>query len=166
MRVINGRVWKVGDSISTDLLSPGAYAYAPLEVRRQHVLETVHPRFAREARPGDVLVAGRNFGCGSSRESAPENLKALGIAAVVAESFARIFLRNAIAIGLVAVTCPGIGAIVEEGDPLDLDLEAFSVTNVRTGASLPVHPLSSEMREILEHGGILAVLKALGSRSR
>ena len=87
------------------MLSPGAYAVDPVEVRKLHVLESVNPAFASEVDPGDVIVAGRNFGCGSSRETAAENLQALGVACVVAESFSRLFLRNAVAVGLPVLVC-------------------------------------------------------------
>ena len=88
-KVLQGRVWRFDDDISTDLLSPGAYAIDPVEVRKLHVLESINPEFASDVEPGDVIVAGRNFGCGSSRETAAENLKVLGVSCVVAESFAR-----------------------------------------------------------------------------
>jgi 3-isopropylmalate dehydratase small subunit len=115
MEVIRGRVWKVGDQVNTDLITPGQYLTAPLEEVKKHVLEAINPRFAQEARGGDILVAGKNFGCGSSRESAPSALKAQGISAVVAESFARIFFRNAVAIGLAVVPCPGISSLLKSG---------------------------------------------------
>ncbi len=160
--VIRGRTWRFGDDISTDLLSPGAYAVAPLEERKRHTLEAVNPRFASEARPGDVVVAGRNFGCGSSRETAPEGLKALGIGCVVAESFARIFLRNAVAIGLPALPCPGVTSLLREGDPIDVDLDAGVVRNCATGAEIAGSRLPAQMLEILRAGGILALLRRRG----
>ncbi len=156
---IRGRAWCFGDDISTDLLSPGAYAVASVEVRKQHVLESVNPRFAAEVRPGDVVVAGRNFGCGSSRETAAENLKALGVGCVVADSFARIFLRNAVAIGLAVLACPGVSRRFADGDPVEVNLAGGWVRNGRTGEMLRGEPLPEEMREILAAGGIVAVLR-------
>jgi 3-isopropylmalate/(R)-2-methylmalate dehydratase small subunit len=161
---IRGRAWCFGDDVSTDVLSPGEFAIAPVEVRKAHTLEALDPRFPVEARPGDVVVAGRNFGCGSSRESAPANLQALGIACVVADSFARIFLRNAVAIGLPVLACAGAGAAVAGGDEIEVDLAAGVVRNVRTGAELHGEPLPAEMREILADGGMLPALRAFARR--
>lgn len=163
MAPIKGRVWLFGDDISTDVLSPAAYLYASPEVRRQHVLEAVDPRFPLEVKPGDVIVAGRNFGCGSSRESAPENLRLVGIGCVVAESFARIFARNAVAIGLPAVACPGVSKVFQPGDELELDLEAATVRNCRTGEVLAAERLAPEMIQVLARGGILPLLRELSA---
>ena len=157
---IAGKVWCFGDDISTDLLSPGEFALAPAEEQKRHTLESVDPRFAQEVRPGDVVVAGRNFGCGSSRESAPENLKALGVACVVADSFARIFLRNAVAISLPVLTCAGARAAFAEGDEIEIDLATGIVRSRATGCVQQGEPLPTEMREILSTGGILAALRA------
>jgi 3-isopropylmalate/(R)-2-methylmalate dehydratase small subunit len=156
---IRGRAWLFGDDISTDLLAPGAYAVAPLDERKRHTLEAVNPRFAEEARPQDVVVAGRNFGCGSSRETAPEGLLALGVGCVVAESFARIFLRNAVAIGLPALPCPGAASAVADGDQVEVDLEAGTVRNLSTGVVVSGQRLPPQMLEILGAGGILPLLR-------
>ncbi len=156
-RLPTGRVWKFGDDISTDLLSPGAYAIDPVEIRKLHVLESVDPDFASEVKPGDVVVAGRNFGCGSSRETAPENLAALGVSCVVAESFARIFMRNAVAVGLPVLVCPGVHEAFAGGDPIQVDLASGIV--VAPGGELRGVPLPEEMRRILDAGGILAALR-------
>jgi 3-isopropylmalate/(R)-2-methylmalate dehydratase small subunit len=161
MNNIRGRVWKVGDQINTDLITPGQYLTAPIEEVKKHVLEAINPRFAKEAREGDILVAGKNFGCGSSRESAPRALKALGISAVVAESFARIFFRNAVAIGLSVVPCPGVFPSFEEGEMLELDLESASVKNLTRNNQLQGKPLPKEMLEVLNKGGITSMLKEM-----
>jgi 3-isopropylmalate/(R)-2-methylmalate dehydratase small subunit len=163
--VIAGSVWRFGDDVSTDLLSPGEYALAPVEARKAHCLESLNPRFPVEVALGDVVVAGRNFGCGSSRETAPESLQALGVACVVAESFARLFLRNAVAIGLPVLACPGVAAAFTDGDRAEVDLAAGEVRNVGTGAVLRGEPLPPEMREILAAGGILAALGGRTGRS-
>jgi len=152
------RVWKFDHDISTDLLSPGAYAIDPVEVRKLHVLESVNPRFASEARPGDVIVAGRNFGCGSSRETAPENLTAVGVSVVCAESFARIFMRNAVAVGLPVLVCAGVHEAFGPDDRIEVDLATGSVRNPISGRELAGEPLPPEMRTILSAGGILAAL--------
>lgn len=156
---IVGRVWRFEHDISTDVLSPGQYAVDPVEVRMLHVLESVNPVFASEVEPGDVVVAGRNFGCGSSRETAAENLKALGVACVVAESFSRIFMRNSIALGLPVVVCPGVHAGFADGDRIEVDLGSGRIVNVESDAELFGDSLPLEMREILSAGGILAVLE-------
>jgi 3-isopropylmalate/(R)-2-methylmalate dehydratase small subunit len=161
MSVIRGRVWKVGDQINTDLITPGQYLTAPIEEVKKHVLEAVNPRFAKEARQGDILVAGKNFGCGSSRESAPRALKALGISAVVAESFARIFFRNAVAIGLAVVPCPGVFQSLEEGETVELELESARVKNLTREIQLQGKPLPQEMLEVLNKGGISPLLKEM-----
>ncbi len=156
---LGGRVWRFGHDISTDVLSPGQYAVDPVEVRKLHVLESVNPSFASDVMPGDIVVAGRNFGCGSSRETAAENLKALGVACVVAESFSRIFMRNAVALGLPVVVCPGVHDAFSEGDRIEIDLADGTIVNTETEAELEGDSLPSEMRNILSAGGILAVLK-------
>lgn len=156
---IKGNAWCFGDGISTDLLSPGQYAVDSLEVRKQHTLESVDPRFAADVQPGDVVVAGRDFGCGSSRETAPENLKALGVSCVVADSFARLFLRNAVAIGLPVLPCAGVSSAFSPGSEIDVDLSTGAVTNIATGVVLRGEPLPESMRRILSAGGMLATLK-------
>lgn len=156
---VRGRVWKFGDDISTDVLSPGAYAVDPVEVRKLHCLESVDPRFAAEVQPGDVVVAGTNFGCGSSRETAAENLKELGVACVVAGSLSRLFMRNAVAVGLAVLVCPGVDDALTAGEDVEIDLATGVVTG--TTGTLHAEPLPEEMRTILAKGGILAALREL-----
>ena len=160
--VIRGRVWNFGDDISTDLLSPGSFAVDPVEVRKLHVLESVDPTFAREVAPGDIVVAGCNFGCGSSRETAAENLKELGVACVVAESLARLFMRNAVAVGLAVLICPGAREAFATGAEVEIDLATGRVTGAAT--TLQAEPLPAEMRTILDRGGILAALRDQAGR--
>lgn len=157
---LRGRVWRFDHDISTDVLSPGQYAVDPVEVRKLHVLESVNPAFAPGVQPGDVIVAGRNFGCGSSRETAAENLLALGVACVVAESLSRLFTRNAVAVGLPVVVCHGILEAFADGDDIEVDLGTGRVVNLTSGASRQGESLPEEMREILAAGGILAVLRS------
>ncbi|MFC2021420.1 3-isopropylmalate dehydratase [Chloroflexota bacterium] len=161
MDIIKGKVWKFGDDINTDAISPGRYMNAPIEEIKKHVLEVVNPQFPLEVKEGDVIVAGSNFGCGSSREEAPMVLKACGITAVAAESFARIFFRNAIAIGLPIVACPGVSGAFNEEDEFAHDLDAARVTNVSTGVVLSSEPLPGEMKEVLSKGGILPLLSEI-----
>lgn len=155
--IVRGRVWKFGNDISTDVLSPGAYAVDPVEVRKLHVLESVDPTFASEVQPGDIVVAGTNFGCGSSRETAAENLVVLGVSCVVAESLSRLFMRNAVAVGLAVMVCPGAHDAFDKGDEIEVDLASGSVTGPT--ATLQAEPLPPEMRTILARGGILAALR-------
>jgi len=161
---LRGKVWRFGHDVSTDLLSPGAFALEPIELRKVHTLESVDPRFPKEVRPGDIVVAGRNFGCGSSRETAPEGLLALGVGGVIAESFARLFLRNAVALGLPVLVCPGALEAIEEGEEVEVDLGTGWVRNDR-GGKIRGEPLPPEMRRILTAGGILAVLRAEAGRN-
>lgn len=157
--VIRGRVWKLGHDISTDVLSPGQYAVDPVEIRKLHVLESVNADFVSEVQEGDVIVAGRNFGCGSSRETAAENLAALGIACVVAESLSRLFMRNAVAVGLPVVVAHGAHQAFADGDDVEIDLGSGRVSNLSGGMSIQGESLPEEMRDILAAGGILAVLR-------
>jgi 3-isopropylmalate/(R)-2-methylmalate dehydratase small subunit len=124
-----------------------------------HTLESADPLFATDVRPGDVVVAGRDFGCGSSRETAPENLLELGVSCVVADSFARLFLRNAVAIGLPVLPCPGASSAFSPGSDIEVDLATGEVRNVGTGTLLHGDPLPESMLQILNAGGMLAVLK-------
>ncbi|MBI5966595.1 MAG: 3-isopropylmalate dehydratase [Deltaproteobacteria bacterium] len=161
MQIIKGRVWKFGNDINTDLISPGKYLDGTIDEIKGHVLEAINPRFAKEVRKGDILVAGKNFGCGSSRESAPQALKALGIDAVIADSFARIFFRNAVAIGLPVLACPSVSQSFIEGETLELDLEKALVKNLDRNVSLTGSALPREMLEVLNKGGIGPVLKEM-----
>jgi len=164
MDIIRGRIWKFGDDINTDVISPTLYMDRPLEELKKHALEAINPRFPQEVKAGDIIVGGNNFGCGSSREDAPTVLKALGVAAIAAESFARIFFRNAVAIGLPIVVCPGVSSSFEEGDELELDLVNSKVQNITKKKTLDAQPLPSEMQEVLSKGGILPLLKGMAKR--
>ncbi|WP_448592281.1 3-isopropylmalate dehydratase small subunit [Thermoflexus hugenholtzii] len=155
---LRGRVWKYGDHVNTDVIFPGKYTYTitdPAEMAR-HALEDLDPRFAREVRPGDIIVAGRNWGCGSSREQAVVALKAAGVRAIVAKSFARIYFRNAVNHGLLPIVCPEAVEAIEPGEEIEIDLEAHCI-RCRAG-SFPFPPLSPTIREILEAGGLLPML--------
>ena len=159
MDLIRGKVWKFGDNINTDVIIPGRYMNAPLAEMKTHALEMVNPRFPLEIKKGDIIVGGKNFGCGSSREEAVEVLTANGIAAVICESFARIFFRNAISTGLPVVICPGVSDTFQETDILGLNLDSSTVTNVTRTTTLSCEPLSKEIKEILSRGGILPILR-------
>ena len=120
---VQGRVWKYGDGVNTDVIFPGKYTYVSMnpEEMAEHALEDLDPGFAGKVEPGDVIVAGKNFGCGSSREQAATCLKAAGVQAVVAKSFARIFFRNAINQGLAVIQCAEAVDGLEEGEPVQMD---------------------------------------------
>ena len=158
---ISGRVWKFGDNIDTDVILPGKYLTLtdPRELA-QHAMEGVNPEFSRKVKAGDIIVAGRNFGCGSSREHAPLALKHLGIGAVVAKSFARIFFRNAVNIGLPVVICPEAYEAVEQGDLVEIDLEGGVLRDLSKGVELKFKPLPEFLVEILSKGGLIPYLKA------
>ncbi len=159
--ILTGRVWVLGKDIDTDQIIQGKYLTIidPNELKK-HVLEIVMPEFAREAKPGDIIVADENFGCGSSREHAPAGFKALGIGAVVADSFARIFFRNAINLGVPAIEARGVRALFEAGDPARIELRAGRITNERTGASLSFPPLPEHLLGLLEAGGLVEKVRA------
>lgn len=157
--IIKGKVWKFGDDINTDYMAPSFSRGLPWEEMRKTILH-VHDGFVKGHKPGDVIVAGDNFGCGSSRELAPANLKKLGIACVVAESFGRIFFRNSIAIAFPVLACKGVSQAFEEGQELELDFEQSKVKNLTQGVELAGMPLPPELVKIVSHGGILALLKS------
>ena len=152
--VITGRVWKYGDDVNTDVIFPGKYTYSisdPKEMA-QHALEDLDPDFVKNVRPGDIIVAGRNFGCGSSREQAVVCLKEAGVGAIVAKSFARIYFRNCINQGLPIAQCDAADS-VEPGEELTIDFAAGGVTTPRAKHAFP--PLSPEVMGILTAGGLI-----------
>ncbi len=155
-----GKAWKFGDSISTDLIAPGRYFHlrSNLPELAKHVLEGARPEFASLVRSGDFVVAGENFGLGSSREHAPTIIKMAGAKAVLAKSFARIFYRNCINIGLPAITCNTDE--INEGDELELDMEKGVVRNKTKGTELTFAPLPQVMNKIMQEGGLVAYIKA------
>ncbi len=154
------RVWKYGDSVNTDVIFPGKYTYSidndPAGLAR-HALEDLDPGFANSVESGDVIVAGRNWGNGSSREQAVTCLLAAGVHAVVAKSFARIYYRNAINSGLLVIECPEIVDQVESGVMIELDMEAAEITC--DGRRYAFAQLPAQVREVVEAGGIIAYLQ-------
>lgn len=147
-----------GDNIDTDVLAPGRYMKGSIEELAKHCLEAVAPAFAGDVRPGDVVVAGRNFGMGSSREQAAQALKVLGVSAVVARSFGGIFYRNALNLGLPVVVCAETASI-NESDKVRIDLALGTVTNETSGRILPSEPLPAFLREMLADGGLVPHLE-------
>ena len=152
----SGRAWKYGDNVDTDVIIPARYLTTTDEAElARHALEDLDPSFASSVTPGDVIVAGTNFGCGSSREHAPVALKGAGVGAVVAASFARIFFRNAINTGLPIVTCPEAAAAIEPGDEVEVDVAAGVVRDVTKGTSFRAEPLPEFVSEIVAAGGLV-----------
>jgi 3-isopropylmalate dehydratase small subunit len=157
-KVIKGRVWKFDHNVDTDVMAPWTSLGQPWEERRKVILHN-RPGFSDQVKPGDFIVAGRNWGCGSSRENAPANLKELGLAAVVAESFGRIYFRNSVAIAFPNIACPGIHEAFEEGDEIELDLKTARVRNLTRSTEIQGQPYTEEMLNIIEKGGLMNVLK-------
>lgn len=153
-----GHAFVFGDNIDTDVLAPGSLMKLSPEALATHCLEAVDPAFARDVRPGDVLVAGANFGLGSSREQAAVSLKILGVQAILATSFARIFWRNAINLGLPAIVFPE-SAEVRAGDRLALDIPAGRVANLTQNRSYEIQPLPSHLLDMIADGGLIPHLK-------
>ena len=151
-----GRVWKFGDNVDTDVIIPARYlnVSTPEELAR-HCMEGIDPDFASAVQRGDIIVAGENFGCGSSREHAPLAIKESGIACVVAKSFARIFYRNAINIGLPILACAQAVEETEKGDQLTVDLRAGTITNPRTGRTYQTPPFPAFVMGIIQAGGLI-----------
>jgi 3-isopropylmalate/(R)-2-methylmalate dehydratase small subunit len=155
---MSGRIWKFGDDIDTDVLAPGLYMKRPIAELAQHCLELVDPRFAAEVKPGDIVVGGRNFGMGSSREQAAEALKTLGVAAVLAQSFAGIFYRNALNLGLLVLVCPDAGKL-KAGARVGVDPIAGIVTDHDSGTTLACEPLPEHLLAMVRDGGLMPHLQ-------
>lgn len=154
-----GRVWKYGDNVNTDVIFPGKYTYnlmQPEEMAR-HALEDLNPSFAQNVKPGDIIVAGKNFGCGSSREQAAACLKFAGVQAVVAKSFARIYFRNAINLGLPVLQCPEAVDNVETGDEMEINFAEGKIIAAKGVYSFP--PFPEKVIAILEAGGLIEYTK-------
>jgi len=158
--MISGKMVKFGDNVNTDVILPGKYLplIDPKELG-QHAMEGLDPAFTKKAKDGVILVAGKNFGCGSSREQAPIALKYAGVKCVLAESFARIFYRNAINVGLPVVQCKNVSDKVEEGDELLVDLKTGTVKNGSKGITLSATQLPPFILEILSDGGLIENLR-------
>ncbi len=158
--IIKGRVWKFDHNVDTDVMAPWTSLGQPWEERRKVILHN-RPGFSDQVKPGDFIVAGRNWGCGSSRENAPANLKELGLAAVVAESLGRIYFRNSVAIAFPNIACPGVHEAFEEGDEIELDLKTARVRNLTRPTEIQGQTYTEEMLNIIEKGGLMNVLKEL-----
>ena len=153
---LKGKVWKYGDNIDTDVIIPARYLnMSTPEELAQHCMEDIDPTFVGGVQPGDVIVGGENFGCGSSREHAPLAIKGAGVSCVIANSFARIFYRNAINVGLPILECAEAVEETEKGDRLTVDLTAGTITNARTGKTYRTSPLPEFVMKIVAAGGLV-----------
>jgi 3-isopropylmalate/(R)-2-methylmalate dehydratase small subunit len=152
------KAWVFGDDIDTDVIAPGRYMKFGIEEIARHCLEAVSPSFSKEIKTGEFVVAGRNFGCGSSREQAPAALKHLGVAALIAESFAGLFYRNALNLGLAAVVCREAKRI-RHGDSLHVDFSKSEIVNRTTGERLAFEPIPAHLMAMVRDGGLLAHLE-------
>ena len=153
MEKLEGKVWKFRDSIDTDVIIAGRYLRTfSLDDLASHVMEAEDPKFAEKVQKGDIIIAGWNFGCGSSREQAPVALKHAGVSAIIAKSFARIFYRNAINVGLPVITAD---VEAENGDFMSVDLEKGIIVNMTTGKKFEIQPFDQFMIEILNNGGLV-----------
>lgn len=161
----SGRAWTFGDNIDTDVLAPGIYMKLPVEQAARHCLEAIDPDFAKQVAPGDIVVAGANFGLGSSREQAAQALKVLGVSAVLATGFARIFYRNAINLGLPALFFPA-AADTRRHDQLEIDLAQGTVNNLSRGQIYHVEPVPAHLLQLLQDGGLMPHLHKKLTKAR
>ena len=163
---VSGTAHTYGDNVDTDVIIPARYLNTsdPRELA-QHCLEDLDPAFAANVKPGAILVAGRNFGCGSSREHAPLAIKACGVSCVIAATFARIFYRNALNIALPILECPAAAAAVKSGDALEVDFDTGVIVDATSGETFRAEPFPPFMQELIAAGGLAAFLKKRGERS-
>ncbi len=157
--ILRGRVWKYGDDINTDVIFPGKYTYTVTDPKEQarHALEDLDPNFASQVQPGDIIVGGKNWGNGSSREQAVGALKYAGVTAIIAKSFARIYFRNAVNNGLVPIVCaPAVDAI-QNGETIEIDLDAHTIRCAAGVFEFP--PLSPSLLTIIDTGGLIPMLR-------
>ena len=153
---IEGRVWKFGADVDTDAIIPARYLnQSDPKVLAKHAMKDERPEFSKKVRTGDILVADKNFGCGSSREHAPLALKAVGISCIIAKSFARIFYRNAFNIGLPILECSETSRSIQEGDEIEVDLNGGIIINLSRGGTLKAKPIPQFMQELIQDGGLM-----------
>jgi 3-isopropylmalate/(R)-2-methylmalate dehydratase small subunit len=166
--LIKGRAWKFGSNVNTDLIFPKPFfrpSYEPGEMA-SHLMAGIDVDFATKVKPGDIVVAGPNFGCGSSREEAAAAMREAGVAAVVAPSFSRLFTRNSINFGLPVVISPGIDEQIEEGDEIEIDLADGFLVNLRSGFKTRLPPMAPESLRLIQDGGIKAYTQRILAERR
>lgn len=157
---INGKAFKYGDNVDTDVIIPARYLNTAVASElAQHCMEDIDAGFASSVSNGDIMVAGRNFGCGSSREHAPLAIKASGISCVIAVTFARIFYRNALNIGLPILECPAAAEAIRAGDQVAVELSTGKITDVTTGKTFMAEPFPPFMQELIAAGGLAVYMK-------
>ena len=155
------RIWRLSDNIDTDIIIMSKYLAKPsLREMVPHLFEPLRPELAARLRPGDAIVAGENFGCGSSREHAPLAIKTAGIACVIAASFARIFYRNAINIGLPILECPSASTAIREGNTVSVNFDTGVITDETTGETFQAEPFPPFIQKIIRSGGLMASIQA------
>ena len=159
--MVTGKAFKYGDNVDTDVIIPARYLNAPSpEELAKHCMEDIDPDFTAKVQPGDIVVGGANFGCGSSREHAPIAIRACGVACVIAASFARIFYRNSINIGFPILECPEAAAAIQNGDTVSVDFDSGKIHDETTGQDFQAAAFPAFINRIIEHDGLLPYLKA------
>lgn len=155
-----GKAWKFGEDVNTDEIIPARYlSLSDPEKLAEHVMEDADPKFPSKVRPGDIIVAGKNFGCGSSREHAPVAIKGAKVSCVIAKSFARIFFRNSFNMGLMIFESPSAVDGIEEGHTVEVDPDEGTIRNVDTGKVFKVTPIPPFMKQLVQDGGLIAHLR-------
>ncbi len=155
-----GRVFRYGDNVDTDVIIPARYLNSSdKDDLRKHCMEDIDPEFVKNVQQGDIIVAGKNFGCGSSREHAPIAIKASGVSCVIASTFARIFFRNSINIGLPILECPEAADEIKAGDVLSVDFSTGEITDKSTGKTYKAEPFPPFMQRLIESGGLIGYIK-------
>ncbi len=161
MHMVTGKVYKYGDNVDTDVIIPARYLNAPSpEELAKHCMEDIDPAFTAKVQPGDIIVGGANFGCGSSREHAPIAIRACGVSCVIAASFARIFYRNSINIGFPILECPEAAQAIQNGDAVSVDFATGVIRDDTTGQTFQAAAFPPFIQRIIEHNGLLPYLKA------
>ncbi len=160
-KIITGRVIKFGDFVNTDVIAPGRWMHEGMDTLRLHTMEAIRPEFYKAVIPGDIVVAGRNFGCGSHREQATAIMDFLGVTAIVADSISRLYFRSCVAYGIPILAVPGVSGIVNEGEVIEVSMGRSEITvkNVASGAIITAPPIPDMMVRILEAGGLHGLLK-------
>lgn len=164
--IFTGRVWRLGDNIDTDVIAPGRYLQLSMKELGKQTLKAVRPDFADGFQPGEIILAGRNFGCGSSREHAPRVLKEIGASVIVAPSFARIFYRNCLAVGLPIALLAEDADFVADHDEITVDLDAAALTHTDSGKQAKLRAIPPEVRDLLDKGGVVPLIRAIVAERR
>lgn len=165
MNQAHGTVLKYGDNVDTDVIIPARYLNSfDAKELASHAMVDIDPTFTKRVKPGDIMVARKNFGCGSSREHAPLALKTAGISCIIADSFARIFYRNAINIGLSILECPEAAEAINEGDEVKVDFDSGIITDVTTNQTFQAVPFPTFMQELIAQGGLVNYVNQKGNK--